>query len=343
MPLHLPGRDPVRNVLTALALMLLVFLGGLWQRATGAFTPLDHGVQALVAPIQFPALTVLVKVLTRFGAEAGLTLIIALLYWAGRRTESALLLLLLLLAGTAANDHMKNWFELARPNPGETAVLDAADGFGYPSGHTLTGVFLAWIVYHLVGRRLWLCALIAPLMAFTRVYLGVHYFSDTVGGGLHGLAWLFLAGAAVHVIHRLPLREMDDAAIRRAFLGGGIAAAIFYVFMNPAHAAAVRFAPLLIGAGVGTACVPHAWRARPGLRFLLMGLIGLVAVGAVRGGLGAVLPDADLAHSLRYAAIGLTLGASPLAFVALGFAEYQPRAAGADPAGTRAAATTRAV
>ncbi len=322
-PLHLPGRDPLRAACMAFLLALVVFLGGLWQRATGVFTPLDHLVHAAIAPLQFDALTLLMKFLTRCGSEGGLTVIIALLYWSGRRNESALLLLLLLFAGTGANDQMKHWFALARPTAAEAAQLDVASGFGYPSGHTLTGVFLAWILYHLVGRKFWLCIAVAPLMALTRIYLGVHHFSDTVGGALHGLGWLFLAGAAVHVLQRLPRSELGDGAVRRAFLGGALIAAMLYPFICTTADVAVRFAPLLLGAGLGTACVPHGWRSVSAVRFAVMAAVGLVAVGAVRGGLSALLPDVAAAHAVRYALIGVTLGASPLLFVAVGWARYR--------------------
>ena len=326
MTMHLPGRDPLRSVTIGFTLILLTFLGGVWQRATGVFTPLDHAVQQGVALVQFTWLTPIMVFLTRCGQEGALTLIAGLLYWGGHRYACALLLLLLLIAGTGANDHMKNWFEQERPTAEETAQLDPASsgGYGYPSGHTLTGVLLAWTVYYVVGgRALLACALLAPLMALTRIYLGVHYFSDTVGGALHGLGWLYLASAGVHVLGLLPADALDDRAIRRAFAGGGAVAALLYVFMNPAHASAVRFGALLLGTGLGAACVPQQWRPRSPAHFIGMGVLGLVLVGGVRVGLGAVLPDVDVAHSVRYALMGLVLGGSPLLFARLGLAQYR--------------------
>lgn len=334
MNLHLPGRDPLRSVIIAFTLMLAVFLGGVLQRATGVFTPVDHAVQALVAPIQFSALTALMKLVTMSGEAGGLTVIVAMTYFAGRRAEATLLLLLVLFAGTGLNDHMKHWFALPRPTAAETAQLYTAGGFGYPSGHSVSGVCLAWLAYRLRGRNLVLCAGIALLMAFSRIYLGVHYFSDTVGGVVHGVAWLYFAGAIVAMLGHLPVRESDPRSMRRALLGGAVAAAIVYGCIDPAPEAGVRYVPMLLGAGVGMACVPRAWAPVSRARFAVISVIGVALVGGVRVGLGAVLPDAALAHVVRYTLVGLVLGASPLLFIATGLAAYRvEEGAGAETAG----------
>lgn len=339
MTLRLPGRDPLGAVYIGLGLIFATYLGGLWQAATGVFTPVDHAVQAAIATMQFPALTQVMVVLTRCGQEEGLTVIAGLLYWAGRRTECGVLLLLLILAGSGANDHMKDWFALARPTAVETRQLDPSSGagFGYPSGHTVSGVFLAWVAYQLVQRRFWLCVCVAPLMAFTRIYLGVHYFSDTVGGGLHGLGWLYLAGAGAILVQRLHPEQFGDAGVRRAYAGGGAVAAIVFAFMNPAPDLAVRFAPLLLGAGLGAAAVPFAWRPKSAGHYVGMVVVGMLLVLAVRVGLGAVLPRIPVAHSVRYGLMGLVLGGSPLALTWLGLATYVPRSSAPAPLAVEAA------
>lgn len=66
----------------------------------------------------------------------------------------------------------------------------------YPSGHMLRGVFLAGAAVLLWPRRTVSLAAGAALavMAATRVYLGVHWASDVVGGvllGVAALAWAF--------------------------------------------------------------------------------------------------------------------------------------------------------
>lgn len=69
--------------------------------------------------------------------------------------------------------------------------------FGFPSGHT-SSAFAVWGGLAVVFRKRWLARL-APLMialiAFSRLYLGVHFLADILGGALLGglvllLAWL---------------------------------------------------------------------------------------------------------------------------------------------------------
>ncbi len=74
------------------------------------------------------------------------------------------------------------------------AIYRATDPHSFPSGHTARAALLAVLAWGL--GPLWLAAALtlwAPLVAFARVAMGVHYLSDVVAGGILG----FVAGAAV--------------------------------------------------------------------------------------------------------------------------------------------------
>lgn len=88
-------------------------------------------------------------------------------------------------------DGWKDWSGRARP----TGVPTREDvhGFGFPSGHTATAFALAVIVAHLVpagAAARWRAApfVVAALVAAGRLYAGVHYPLDVVGGALWGIA-----------------------------------------------------------------------------------------------------------------------------------------------------------
>lgn len=93
-----------------------------------------------------------------------------------------------------------------RPRPTIIAQLVAVTGNSFPSGHALASATLYFTFATMAGKHFesWRRALALQALAaigilgvaFSRVYLGVHYPSDVLSGALFGAAWAyFLAGA----------------------------------------------------------------------------------------------------------------------------------------------------
>jgi len=75
-------------------------------------------------------------------------------------------------------------------------------GASFPSGHAATSAAGAVILAHLLGRGgLWL-GLLAAAVAFSRVYVGVHYPLDVLAGAAVGLAVGFAAVLSVRRLRR---------------------------------------------------------------------------------------------------------------------------------------------
>ncbi|GIF98868.1 phosphatase PAP2 family protein [Catellatospora citrea] len=87
-----------------------------------------------------------------------------------------------------------------RPRPDTALWLVDATGLSFPSGHagssTATFGLLAWLTCTITSDRrirsaAWAgAAVIAVAIGLTRIYLGVHYPSDVLGGWLIGGLWL---------------------------------------------------------------------------------------------------------------------------------------------------------
>lgn len=94
------------------------------------------------------------------------------------------------------NGILKNVFARTRPfdvNETVQLLIAAPRDFSFPSGHTGASFAAVAALYFAGEKRLWkVSAVLAVLIAFSRMYLYVHYPTDILGGVLVGLG----AGAA---------------------------------------------------------------------------------------------------------------------------------------------------
>ena len=82
---------------------------------------------------------------------------------------------------------------IERPRPGElpvgATVRAHASGFGFPSGHTTLAFAFATVLHPLLPTRVrWIPWAIATAVGIARMYVGVHWPMDVVGGAALGIA-----------------------------------------------------------------------------------------------------------------------------------------------------------
>jgi len=143
------------------------------------------------------------------GSEAVWGLLALWLLRLGRtqRWESVVGLVLVWGGAELLNSGLKQLVRRARPQPIQSIVLGQA--YSFPSGHAMVAAafysFLAhrswWILcgwQRVAGAVGWLVLIL--LIGLSRLYLGVHYFTDVVAGSLAGVLW---TGAVIHGRRRL--------------------------------------------------------------------------------------------------------------------------------------------
>ncbi|MBQ1092559.1 phosphatase PAP2 family protein [Streptomyces sp. B93] len=214
-PVEPPPRPPdpratirVTLVLAGCSLTLLVLVALEWR----PLVALDDGIARTTHrwAVQDPNLTQACRILTDWVWDPNTMrlLVGAVVIWlAWRRSTrwTAGWLLAAVALGTVVQQSLKA--AVGRARPVWPDPVDSAHYAAFPSGHAMTATvvcgLLLWLLHrHGVDRALWRAALALALVSvigvgLTRVWLGVHWFTDVVGGWLVG-ALVVAAAVTVH-------------------------------------------------------------------------------------------------------------------------------------------------
>lgn len=128
------------------------------------------------------------------------TVVLASIVMVRRRYRHAFFLLLIA-AGNILTPVIKMVFERQRPEPTEALLLAHERSFGFPSGHAVAIVlacaavlFVVHPTSTIIRQRVVVFALLLTfLVGVSRVYLGVHWPTDVLGGYVIAAAWLVIA------------------------------------------------------------------------------------------------------------------------------------------------------
>ncbi|WP_037324496.1 phosphatase PAP2 family protein [Salinimicrobium terrae] len=114
---------------------------------------------------------------------------------------------------------LKEVFDRARPALEHMVVIKT---LSYPSGHAMSAMsyygFLIYIIFHIKMNKLlrgFLTVLFVTLIFFiglSRIYLGVHFPSDVVGGFIGGLIWVAFCVVLFNIIDLLRQRKIRSRA-----------------------------------------------------------------------------------------------------------------------------------
>lgn len=288
----------------------------------------------LLEKIRFPALNEFMLAITTLGEETAFLVIALIVFWCVDKRKGYYIMAVGFM-GTMFNQILKLACRVPRPwvQDPDFAILeqakDAAAGYSFPSGHTQTAVGTFGSIAAFTEKK-WLrysSVLLAVLVGFSRMYIGVHFLSDVLAGA--AIACLLIG------LLRKPVLQGSNhqmKAVIAVMLAVSVVFLMYVSFWNfPADMdphnmeSGYKNAYTMLGCLIGVAVVyivDTRW-----LRFschavwwvqLIKIVVGLLLVLAVKEGLRApleLLLPVYPARAVRYFLIVLTAGTLwPMAF-----------------------------
>jgi len=143
--------------------------------------------------------TPIAKFITNFGGAIFLIILTILLIVVLKNKKVGLSICINLVVVTILNQLLKRL--LQRPRPTEFRIIEET-GYSFPSGHSMVSMafygYLIYLIYRFVKNKYlkWisivLLSLLICLIGISRIYLGVHYTSDVLGGFLISISYLVI-------------------------------------------------------------------------------------------------------------------------------------------------------
>lgn len=181
---------------------------------------LDESIQMFVQQNLHPAkaFEAIMIVITKIG-DAGLFWIalgLLLLFFKQTRKCGAAMLLVLLVEYSIGEGILKNLIQRPRPYtifPDITTYIPELSSYSFPSGHSMSSFASATTIFQF-NKKWGIAALVlATLIAFSRVYLFMHWVTDVLFGCLFGiLVSVFVMWLVRYIANRIKMRHPGTEA-----------------------------------------------------------------------------------------------------------------------------------
>jgi membrane protein DedA with SNARE-associated domain/membrane-associated phospholipid phosphatase len=231
-----PSRPEIKTLLV-LAMLLIgatwLFLGVLEDVVSGdPLVRVDMGIYQILQSLRTPWGDRIMVFVTEFGDGTVIALVaVAVLAWLLwlRNWRVAGYWSAAIVFGQLAAAIFKLGIQRARPLANYS---DGISSYAFPSGHAVMSTVVYGFLAVLIARQLsrssrWVVYAMAASMigaiAMSRLYLGVHWMSDVLGGLSLGLVWVSLLGIAYyrHTSRIAPPKSLAGVALIALLLAGG--------------------------------------------------------------------------------------------------------------------------
>lgn len=217
LPKYLEHRLEKRlaGLLVLFGLPVIAFVGLANEIKETNPVPGDLAILHALHHLSSPFLDTLFVIITTLGSAAAVvTIIVGTLWYLLHHNHRRDALFLVAAAGGTAllNLLFKLLFHRVRPDLWQQIVIEK--GYSFPSGHAMISCSLALAAIIIAWPTRWRRrAIIAGviylvLVGVSRLYLGVHYPSDVLGGWLLSIAWIYLVHRAFGVFS--PTKQKEE-------------------------------------------------------------------------------------------------------------------------------------
>lgn len=186
-----------KTIILFVSLILFIFLT--YNIFNNKIAFIDSYIEGIILSIRNDKLTDIMTIITNISSAYALIVITILLLILIKNKKIPILITFNLIFSFLTSQLIK--IILRRDRPVNISLVNAM-GFSYPSGHSMVSMayfgFIAYIVYKYIDNTIVKVILIITLfvsifaIGFSRIYLGVHYFSDVLGGFLLSISYLML-------------------------------------------------------------------------------------------------------------------------------------------------------
>ena len=141
--------------------------------------------------------TPIAKFITNFGGAIFLSIATVMLFLLIKNKKIGLSIISNIVIITVLNQLLKRI--LQRPRPTEFRIVEET-GYSFPSGHSMVSMafygYLIYLIYRYIKNKyvkwtlITILSILICLIGISRIYLGVHYTSDVLGGFMISISYL---------------------------------------------------------------------------------------------------------------------------------------------------------
>lgn len=161
---------------------------------------IDEYGYSLISKLKNENMTNIIKIITNIGGTIIIAVVTILSLFIFRKKKIDICIILNLLGIFILNNVLiKNI--IVRDRPTGINIIEE-NGYSFPSGHaaisTVVYGYLIYLIYNYVSNKklkyvlISILSIIILVVGLTRIYLGVHYTSDVLGGYLLGISYLIM-------------------------------------------------------------------------------------------------------------------------------------------------------